>query len=93
VLTVNPCVVSKWSSVRLLGHPAVGNSALDTRKEKAADPSRKGWEAATAGCIFSSLLQCRWWRREGLVVCHKNAPEKVSTSAYQMIPYFILSFS
>lgn len=90
VLVVNPCIVSEWSSVRLLGRPAVWNSALDTRKEKAAEPSRKGWEAAIAGCIFSSLLQCRWWRRESLVVCHKNAPEKVSTSVYQLMPCFTL---
>lgn len=90
MLVVNPCIVSKWSSVYLLGRPAVWNKALDTRKEKAAEPGRKGWEAATAGCVFSSLLQRRWWRRESLVVCHKNTPEKVSTSVYQVIPYFAL---
>jgi len=75
----------------LLGGTTVGNTALDTTKEKTVDLSRKRWEAAIAGCLFSPILQCRWWRGESLVVCHKNAPEEVSIRVHQ-IPYFILSY-
>lgn len=91
MLIVNPCIISKWSFVCLLGGAAVGSTALDTTKEKTVDLSRKRWEAAIAGCLFSPVLQCRWWRGESLVVCHKNTPEKVSMCVYQ-IPYFILSY-
>lgn len=90
VLIVNPCIVSKWNFVCLLGGTAVGNTALDTTKETTVDLSGKRWEAAAAGCLFSPVLQCRWWRRESLVVCHKNAPEKVSMYVYQIL-CFILS--
>lgn len=63
--------------MHLLGGTAVGSTALAT-KEETAELSRKRWEAATAGGLFSPVLQCRRWRGESLVVCHQNAPEKVS---------------
>lgn len=78
MLIVNPCIISKWNFVCLRGGSPVGNTALDTAKEKAADLSRRRWEAAVAGCLFPPLLQCRWRRGESFVVCHKDAPEKVS---------------
>lgn len=82
VLIVAPCIISKWNFVHLLGGTAVGSTALDT-KEETVEVCRKRWEAATAGGLFSPVLQCRRWRGESLVVCHKNAPEKVSICVYR----------
>lgn len=86
MLIVTPCIISKWNFVHLLGGTAVGSTALDT-EEETAEASRKRWEAATAGGLFSPLLQCRRWRGESLVVCHQNAPEKVSICVYQTLFY------
>lgn len=83
MLIVIPCIISKWNFVHLLGVTAVGSTALDT-KEETVEVSRKRWEAATAGGLFSPVLQCRRWRGESLVVCHKNAPEKVSFCVYHL---------
>lgn len=79
MLAAGAGVVSEWSSVPVRGGAAVGRAALAAGEEAAARPSGEGRAATRAGGVFSPLLQRRRWRGEGLVVCHKDAPEKVST--------------
>lgn len=54
----------------------LGNQTAATEKERVSINQQK-WEEANGGCIFSSILQCRWRRRKSFVVCLKGPAEKV----------------